>query len=344
MPGAGFDNLIGLATEVTNGTAVAVPSGGHNRVRAVRYGMRSSRTTGNRNMGKRTPTCKRAYNLHSEGGVDFDLSYQGWEHWYRHLFGLSSVVTTTAGAPNVGAFTNVYTLKTARQPGGSLNHLSGITNGLLVYPGWKPTGWRWDFRKENPVTLSIDGIGQVTNTPAALPGSPTVLEEVDSGIMCINHNETTDGFKFYIGTAGGTSYVETGITEGFVAATDPKTNNRGNLGARKMAEPLPNDLTDITGEITREYIDAALITDFLAGTDKAFKFEWVFPTVIIPAGSLKWSMIIELPYVSYDQAGAEADDAGPMDEVIPFVGNAPTAATMMILTTINKKNAQADTQ
>lgn len=336
--GIGSRSFVGLKTESTYGTAPSFSlSADYTRCKSVGVRNRGAQTAGARNLGMAWATGQRVHQQRSAGDVAMDLFYQGMERFFLHLMG--SVATTSLTDAN--AKKHIFTPSVTRQIGATLE--ASVDLALMRYPGQKITRGRFNFKKNDPLEAIFTFIGQPhlsPSTPAAgIDPSTVTFQEDASGVTAVNPVESTNGFTFAVGTAGGTSYSTVGIIEGDLTVDVPHAEDRGNLGSAVISEPVPNGqpMMSITGNLKREFIDTNFITPFISGIQKAFKWTYKSPSPIVSADY--WLFEIEAKYVRFLETPPSVDGPGPIEDLIPFICESPDGATAPITITFQNKRA-----
>lgn len=327
--GIGSKAFIAFLTETVYGTPVDPAAGGYNRAKRITVKNRAVQTAGNRNFGIPWASCVRVHQKHSEGEYAVDLSYQGFERFFLHMFGLASDGFTAAeAAPNELVGKHLFSPKIGQVVGGTFHNHADIL--AMKYPGIKLSQMRLNFKKNDPLEMVIRMIGQphtTPNPPAAAATGVTFLEEkVTAGvnaIPCINPIESGGlGFKFEVGTAGGTAYSTVGIIEGDLTIDKTHQEDRGNIGSAAIAEPIVNGepIMTFTGNLRKEFLDNTFITPFLDGIQKAFRWTYEANTLIDQSGgTLNYKMVIEAKYARWLQTPPEIPGAGAIEDNIPYL-------------------------
>lgn len=353
MPQAiGSKLSIGFTTETTYGTFIAPADSAHNRAKRAAVNPRGEQTSGNVNMGIPWASAQRVHRKRSSGEIAMDLSYQGFERYFLHMFGLLSDVATNGSGADAGAWTHVFTPKISQVVGGSLRVNADILR--MDYPGQKISGMRFNFRRNDPLEMLLTVIGlphTTPNPPVAPVATPTFLEEVvtagNNAIPCINPIETgAFGFVFAIGDAGGTNYVNVGIIEGDFGIDKPHQEDRGNIGVATIAEPIANGqpLMTFTGSLRKEFLDSTLITPFIDGIQKAFRWTYQSPNLVRTAGAaLRYKWELEARYVRWLETPPQISGAGPIEDTIPFICESPDGTTAPVTLTLINGLANAAT-
>lgn len=337
----GSKAFVGLKTETTYGTAVAVPTTDYNRAKSIGVFNKGEQTEGCKNLGLAWSVGQRVYHKKSEGDIVFDGVYQGLEHWFLHLF--AGKVTTTHAGSDTGAFTHAFTPDVTRKVGASLEVHASILK--MVYPGHKIRRCKLSYRRSSPleITFGMIGLPHLTpNPPASATASPTFLEDSAGGCIVPIEPGLT-GFKLEVGTAGGTSYAASKFTEADIDMDVPHDDGLDEIGDASMAEPVINGqpLMSVSGSITNFFKDNAWILPFLDGSQKALKFT-AEAGLCIPGGTKKYSFIVEMPYCRFLQSPPQIGEAGPIRNTIPFIAESPDAVTPPVtLTIINKRSTVA---
>lgn len=338
--GAGFNGFVGLTTETTWGTAVAVAAAKMNRAKSCDFVNQAEPTDGANNLGRLIKLGQRVHGRRGQGSVSFDMHYQGLETWLDHWFGVNSRTSTAGGGGESAAITHVWLVKTAQKVGASLEVHADLNKH--VFPGVKFSRCTITGERPGVPVLSFDGMGKKQNAAGTVEASPTFLEDVVPAppINAIEYTPAV-GFTFQTGDAGtfANPSAVINIDRFSVEMAKPFQGDRGYLGSQDIAEPLINGLMDCTGSFTREYIDATLLADFLAGTPKYLRFKYeagVIPGVV----TTKWTLQVDVPNARYLGAGMPLRDAGAIMEEMPFLCDAPTGTdTPVRLTLINKRTS-----
>jgi len=350
MPqGIGSKAFIAFTRETTYGTEAPAVSGGYNRVKSVTVKNRGEQTAGNRNLGKPFASCQRVHAKKSSGEIVMDMSYQGYERFIADMFGAGSDAYTNGASlgdvdDNLAA-QHIFTPKIAQAVGSTLEVHADLYQ--MSYPGQKITGLRFNFKRNDPLEMAVTVVGLPHTTPdppdAAATGVAFLEEVVIAGvnsIPCINPVETSGGFVFSVGTAGGTGYAAVGIIEGDLSIEKPHDENRGNIGSATIAEPVANgeEVMKFNGNIRKAFLDATFITPFLQGIQKAFKWTYTSPnTIETTAGTMVWTFEIEAKYVRFLESPPEVTGSGPIEDSIPFICESPDGTTAPL--TITLRNA-----
>ena len=332
--GIGSKLAIAFTKETTYGTNVAPAPGGYNRAKRCTVKNRAVQTSGNRNLGIPWASCVRVHSKKASGEVAFDMSYQGHERYLVDLMGSGSDGYTLGAGADALSATHLLSPKIAQTVGSTLENHADLLK--MEYPGQKISSLRFNFRKNDPLEAIATIVGlphTLPDPPGAAAVSPAFLEEaVTAGvnpIPCINPVETTGGFVFSVGTAGGTGYTAVGIIEGDLTIDKPYDEDRGDIGSSVIAEPIVNGepVMTFTGNIRKAFLDNSFILPFLQGIQKAFKFTYTSPVIIDIGGSVVYTFEIEAKYVRWLEAPPEVAGSGPIEDSIPFICESPDGTT-----------------
>lgn len=249
---SGLAGQVGIATETTAGTAVAVtrffpfrddPSVMADYERLEDEGVRAGRRV----------LQSEAWN----GGnitVSGDLGFNLYDHsiglLFKHMFG--SVNTTGAG-PYIHTFTpgdlTSFTLQVGRPDVGT-----GAVQPF-TYAGCKVASWELacEAGAIASLNLSIVGMTATTATAIATASFATALKPVK-----FNHLTT--------GTIGGSAVNIKALS---ISADNALDADRRFLGTQTVAEPLEAGRREYTGSITVEFTNLTHYASFVAGTEQA---------------------------------------------------------------------------
>ncbi len=328
--------FMAFTTESVYGTPVDPASGGYNRCKRNTVKNRSTPTSGNRNFGVPWASCVRIHQKRSSGEVAFDMSYQGFDRYYLHMFGAASDSYVNGGGTDEKVGIHTFSPKIAQVVGGTLHSYPDIL--AMKYPGQKITQMRFNFRRNDPLEMVLQmlGLDHTIDPPVSpVPASPTFLEETPSSgtnaIPCINPIEGGGkGFKFEVGTAGGTGYSTVGMIDGDFTIDKPHLDSRGNMGSARLAEPIPNGepFMNFTGNIRKEFLDDSFILPFIQGIQKAFRWTYESNQIIdATSGTLYYKWVLEAKYVRWLEAPPEVPGPGPIEDNLPFVCESPDGTT-----------------
>ena len=346
--GTGLGSFVGTAPETVWGTAVAATA--YNRYVSQDFVPNSDETPGDESLGIAFTASKDIYHKRMEGSITFDSRYQGLDRWLKNLFGAPT--STNGSGADAGAYTHVYTLKTARPVGMTMElHLeimkcivaglklnklsaamgvgiqrltfSGIGKAVASPPGSAATGVTFveDVSGITPVKAIESG------SPAAVPGTPAV----------------NDGFTLGIGTAG------TFGSPTFYCSQEPATINIEAplktddicLGDPGLAEPTLNGKFAVSGAFPRQLVDDDFIEHFNGNDAVYLRMKYCGPGPVIPAGATFYTWQWDIPYARIKKALGPVANAGAIIEQVEWLASPPTgvSADCMSLTVVNKLTA-----
>jgi hypothetical protein len=339
----GHGSFVGHASESVWGTPVAAT--GYNRIVNETFLSRGDRTNGDRSLGKAFLSGARDYRLRSEGDVTFEWSFQGFERWLFHLFGTGSVTTTPLGGADTGAYKHEFVLKSARNPGMSVEwHLEIMK---IIMAGLRLNSLGINMGVGIP-ELVFGGVAKAFAGPPGSIGSPTYLEDV-AGITKLQALESGSpgtpgtasvGYSLRVGTAGTFAGPTTYCAEepSNISIEAPIDATRTCLGDPNIREPVLSDFFRVSGSFSRELVDDDFLEFFRARNPVYLRQQYDGPGPIIPAGSQHYQAILDVPYARITQAGAQIQGTGALRESVPWEIDPPSqaAADAFKLTIFNK--------
>ena len=224
-------------------------------------------------------------------GVELQLQSKGMGMIFKHLLG-----TSATSQPGGATLTYEHKSKIADPLGLGLTLQFGkpSSDGTVRpfdYPGTKFTGATFKAAVDEACSLSLSGFATDELSDQTLAEATYA-----SGLEVLSWQNTTLEI-------GGTAYDCSALT---VDIKHAFKTNRFNLGAVTRNEPLVNDFTEITGDITSEFIDLVGYNRFKNGTTGALVA--TFEGGVIET-TYHYAVEITLAYVRFD--GESPKVAGP---------------------------------
>lgn len=343
----GLNSFIGSGVESTWGTKVAMSV--YNRFVRQTIIPAADMTAGNRSLGRPFAGGKRRYAMRSEGEIEFDLRYQGFERWLKALFG--TCTSTAETGADTDAYNHVFVMNATRPVGLTLD----INTDSLMFPvpGFKVNKGTLNMGL-GVASLVVGGVAKAYET-AGSRDTPTYAEDTNTAATDVNNIESgyagspdtaLNGFSFQVGdgvTAGaiGTPTALAIKEPVSVNIEAPIDASRINMGDPNIAEPILSGQFAITGSIKRELISDAMLDYWLAGNALYFRFQYDGPGPIKAGGTLPYRFRVDIPYAMIQSAMGPIANAGAIEEDIPWESTPPTgaAADGITLTLWNKLTA-----
>jgi len=304
--GSGLGGQCGIAPETTYGTAVAptqfleVESAPFELAREYTdtAGIAAGRT--GKQFSRRQPTTRQA-----SGSIALEVATSKMGLLFQHLMG-PTVTPTVSGT----GFLQRHVLGDSL--GKSLTVQLGIprTTGVVdayTYTGAKVTKAEFSagVGESLKASFEFDSRDQVTQTLAAA-SIPTLKP--------FHWAQAT----LKLGSSVATVAAVDGVTEVSLSIERAMKTDRfymGNSGVK--AEPITNDLIEVTGSITADNVDKATFVDRFLNND-GFALVWEFLGAQIGAGPTRETLRFELPKVALDGGLPQLEGLDVVSGSFPF--------------------------
>jgi hypothetical protein len=210
----------------------------------------------------------------------------------KHLLG--AVSTTTPGG-GTNSRTHKFTLGDLTGKGLTVQVGRPSTDETVRpfdYTGCKVTDATFKYAVDSPVEIDFSGVGKDEDTSQTL-----AVATYATPLEVLSWQNATF-------TVGGSAYA---AQQADFTVAHKFDTSRVNMGATTIKEPIVNDLSDLTGTFSSEFIDLTGYTRFVNGTTGALVMDAL--SVNYLEGTIKGELKITLPYVRFD--GDTANVGGP---------------------------------
>jgi hypothetical protein len=303
----GLNSQLGIAEEVTPGTAVTVTRFLEFDKETLKNGIERVEHSGLRPTRRVLGSNNWKAGKHSPGGtLEMVLQSTNTAVIFKHALG--AVATTT---PVSATLARQHKCTVGAIDGKSLSIQVGLTSDdgttrTKTYAGCKISEWEISNKVGENVNLAltIDAIAESVVTALAVASYPT----------------TTDDF-FYIGGAIQIAGAATDVSEWSLKGsnglnTDDRYYIRATTPHLKKEQLEGKAQREYAGELTIPFLDWTAYNRFVNGTTASLMFTYATASFI--EGSTPWSFTISIPAARFDGDTPAVDGTGSIPQKLPF--------------------------
>jgi hypothetical protein len=301
-----LDNQLGMADETTFGTRV-VPNYFNDFITESIARVQNNRVSAGLRKGQRVQRSElqSQANKGANGGVQFDLAFEGSAKWLKHLFGKDPVITQPAVGPDPTVYEMVFTLGDGAgksfttqvgRPGTAGAVKAFDYTGCKIADGTIATGIDAYTTLDVTVDAQAEDDTQTLVASPTYPASQTLLHD---GYLSILVN----GTAFLPKSSSLKIDRQLALDRFFQRASTLKK------------EQLVNALAALTGDLMGEFEDLTTFNLFKAGTIVPIVFDWVGPII---SHAYAKQLTITLPACRLDGPKPVTKGPGILDADTPF--------------------------
>lgn len=313
MPDVGFKSWVGVGEESVYGTPVAITN--WNEIISESMGM-TRVPTPKSSMRRGSPSNFFQPTKQIGGTINFELMFEGYLKWLKHLFGSVATVETEAAT----RWTHTFTINNDLPTGLTVEIYRVLQSfqyhGIMVNQG------NFTLEADQTLKMDLELIGEdESKISASTPTFPTeLLAQFAQGVF------TIDATPFDVDTCNFQ------LNNGLIA--------RPKVGSATTKRPARNELREVSGSFAKDWetADIAAIYDkWAAGTPVVLKLDITGPTL----GAGNYKITLDVPRAVLQGEPPKIGGPGVIKTTIPWQGFYDEAGTQdaIKLTVVNGQSS-----